>query len=72
MHRQSPILSAQFCHFIHCETFCSLLLIFKTVILGVPVMAQWVKNLTSIHEGAGLIPSLAEWVKDLVLLQVVV
>ena len=35
---------------------------------GVPIVAQWVKNLTSIHEGAGSIPGLAQWVKDLVLL----
>ena len=34
---------------------------------GVSLVAQWVKNLASIHEVAGLIPGLAQCVNDLVL-----
>ena len=32
--------------------------------IGVPTVAQWVKNPTSIHEDVGWIPGLTQWVKD--------
>ena len=40
--------------------------------IGVSIVAQWVKNLTSIHEDAGSVPGLIQWVRELALLQAVV
>ena len=40
----------------------------NTDLLGVPVWAQQVMNLTSMHKDIGSIPILAQWVGDLALL----
>ena len=38
--------------------------LFKKVVPGVPVVAQWLTNLTKNHGVVGLIPGLAQWVGD--------
>jgi len=44
----------------------------KKIHAGVPNVAQWLTNPTSIREGVGSIPGLAQWVKDLALLSAMV
>ena len=40
------------------------LFLVQEVIIGVPVVAQWLTNQTRNQEVVGLIPGLAQWVKD--------
>ena len=39
----------------------------KTIVMGVLIVTQWLRNSIRIHEDADLTPGLSQWVKDLVL-----
>ena len=41
-----------------------MLLLSSKALGGVPIMAQWLTNLTKNDEVAGLVPGLAQWAKD--------
>ena len=47
------------------------LLLYQEMSFGVPVVAQWLTNLTRNREVAGSIPGLAQWVEDPALPRVV-
>ena len=64
---QSEVVAAQHCTCAKCHWPLPLQWLIENIYIGVPVVAQWLANLTRNHEVAGSIPGLAQWVKDLAL-----
>ena len=51
-----------------CVCICVYTINIYVCVCIIPIVAQQVKNSTSIHEDMGLIPGLVQWIKDPVLL----
>ena len=46
----------------------AILIVHSIILIGVPVVAQWLTNPTRNYEVAGSVPALAQWVNDPALL----
>ena len=51
-------------HLIVFSSYVYPLYLYKDIIIGIPLVVQWLTNPTRNHEVEGLIPGFAQWVKD--------